>query len=187
MAWEGELQRGAKWDDSSVVTTKADAEVLLQFVAAAVTEAGLASGDVVATPELAAMAAFAEAAALRLADRMTETVGRVERKAAAYFAGKPGGVAEAEPLAEALGRCAASVARLRTQAAQFAASARRMASRRAAVEEAEEFESSEMSGSPPQETRTGERSAAGVDEGFGRRGGRKRKRNGRYFGPDWSS
>ncbi|KAI5014593.1 hypothetical protein ZWY2020_055983 [Hordeum vulgare] len=136
----------------------------LRLAAAAVTEADLAAGKLVPTREFPAVTAQAEETALRLLDRAAKEAEDAEHTAAA-FVGRPG----AKHLVEPLRTHAASIARLRTQAAEFAAFTRRMAS----LPDAEELESSE-SRSPQVST-------------AGRREPRTRKPNATYFGADWSS
>ncbi|XBI92892.1 hypothetical protein VPH35_029858 [Triticum aestivum] len=163
MAWEKAVRR---FDKGEKAFTEG-AEILR--LAAAVTEADLAAGKLVPTREFVAATALAEETALRLLHRAEEEVEDAEHTAAA-FVGRPG----AEKLVEPLQRHAASVARLRTQAAEFAAFTRRMAS----LPVMEELDSSEFR---PRGGLT-----AGV-EGSGRREPRTRRPNARYFGPDWSS
>lgn len=163
MAWEKAVQRFAKGEKAFT-----EGAEILRLVAA-VTEADLAAGKLVPTREFAAATALAEETALRLLDRAGKEAEAAEHTAAA-FVGRPG----AEQLVEALRRHAASVARLRTQTAEFAAFTRRMASL-PVVEELESLELRQRGGL-----------TAGV-EGSGRREPRTRRPNARYFGPDWSS
>lgn len=163
MAWESAVQR---LDEGGKAFTKG-AEILRQF--ASVTEAELAAGKPVPTREFSAVAALAEETALRLLDRAAKEAEAAEQTAAA-FVGGPG----AEQLGEALRRHAASVAGLRTQAAEFVAFSRRVAS----LPVVEELESSELMPHGG--------STAGV-EGTGCRESRTRRPNARYLGPDWSS
>ncbi|XBJ02721.1 hypothetical protein VPH35_022033 [Triticum aestivum] len=163
MAWESAVQT---LDEGGKAFTKG-AEILRQF--ASVTEAEVAAGKPVPAREFDAVAALAEETALRLLDRAAKEAEAGEQTAAA-FVRRPG----AKKLAEARRRHAASAAGLRTQAAEFAAFRRRMAS----LPVVEELESSELG------PRGG--STAGV-EGTERKEARTRKPNARYLEDEWSS
>ncbi|CAL5004484.1 unnamed protein product [Urochloa decumbens] len=129
----------------------------------------LASGEIVpGDPEFAATAARGEAMALEVIRSAAESVAMFARKAAEYAAAAPEDGGEAVAVAEAIRRQAASAAALASLAEKFAAFMRRAAALPAAGDHSEsDSDSSEVPARPAT--------------------ARPRRRNARYFGPEWSN
>ncbi|CAL5008959.1 unnamed protein product [Urochloa decumbens] len=133
------------------------------------TVGSLASGEIVpGDPEFAATAARGEAMALEVIRSAADSVAMFARKAAEYAAAAPGGSGEAVAVAEAIRRQAASSAAL---AEKFAAFMRRAAALPLPAAGVHSESDSDSSSDVPARPATA----------------RPRRRNARYFGPEWSN
>ncbi|CAL5004479.1 unnamed protein product [Urochloa decumbens] len=143
---------------------------VMRLVTVATVES-LASGEIVpGDPEFAATAARGEAMALEVIRSAAESVAMFARKAAEYAAAAPEDGGEAVAVAEAIRRQAASAAALASLAEKFAAFMRRAAAPplpAAGVHSESDSDSAEVPARPAT--------------------ARPRRRNARYFGPEWSN
>ncbi|KAL6856904.1 hypothetical protein ACP4OV_018286 [Aristida adscensionis] len=150
MAFEEALQVAARWE-----ACEAEEAEIMRLVMLA-TAQNLASGKMSPEdPELGPLAARLEATALDVARRTAAPALEEFQQTAAGYAGTPGG----EPFAAALRARAATAAKLRARAEEFAAFMRRLASMHAA--------------------------AAAAAAAARRPAARPRRRNAKYFGPEW--
>ncbi|CAL5008962.1 unnamed protein product [Urochloa decumbens] len=162
-------------EDLLQLLTRAEAVDLKQaevmHLVTVATVESLASGEIVpGDPEFAATAARGEAMALEVIRSAAESVAMFARKAAEYAAAAPeddGG----EAVADAMRRQAASAAALASLAEKFAAFMRRAAALPLPAAGVHSESDSDSSSDVPARPATA----------------RPRRRNARYFGPEWSN
>ncbi|CAL5004478.1 unnamed protein product [Urochloa decumbens] len=160
-------------EDLLQLLTRAEAVDLKQaevmHLVTVATAESLASGEIVpGDPEFAATAARGEAMALEVIRSAADSVAMFARKATEYAAAAPEDGGEAVAVAEAIQRQAASAAALASLAEKFAAFMRRAAALPAAGDHSEsDSDSLEVPARPAT--------------------ARPRRRNARYFGPEWSN